>query len=459
MSTARRIAATVLRRVGEDDAFAAAALSAELDRAGGLDPRDRALATELVYGVLRTEGYLLEVLGRFGKIRRADTELTSHLLVGAYQIAFLDRVPQRAAVHEAVAEIKRARGARVAGFANAVLRKVTTAELEPLTVALRRSAPEWLVERLVRAVGEEETSALLGDGAGAGLGLRLSAGAAAPAWLSDPDLVQPSELAPGAYRFRGGGDPRRLPGYGAGAFVVQEEGAQLVTWAVGARPGERVLDACAGRGQKASLLGELVGPTGELWATDLHAGKLEQLRLEFERLGLPRPRTLAVDWTRGSSPGAPGLGAPGSEGAEVPSGSNGPEDVMGSSSPGAGLPGRFDRVVVDVPCVGDGTLRRRPEIARRLRPEDPARLTGVQRAILRAAASQARSGGRVTYATCSVLREACEEVLEGVSDLLEPAPFDAPQVAGVFPPDQSSLRLLPRTHGTDGYFVASLRRR
>ena len=99
------------------------------------------------------------------------------------------------------------------------------------------------------------------------------------------------------------------------------------------------------------------------------------------------------------------------------------------------------------------------EIARRLRPEDPARLTDVQRAILRAAATQARPGGRVIYATCSVLREACEEVLEGVGELLEPVPFDAPRVAEVFPPDRSSLRLLPGTHGTDGYFVASLRRR
>ncbi|NLE87832.1 MAG: Sun protein [Myxococcales bacterium] len=452
MSAARRIAATVLRRVWEDDAFAAAALSAELDRAGGLDPRDRALATELVYGVLRTEGYLLEVLGRFGKIRRADTELTSHLLVGAYQIAFLDRVPQRAAVHEAVAEIKRARGARVAGFANAVLRKVTATELEPLPVALRRSAPRWLVERMARAVGDDETAALLGgDGAGVGVGLRLAGGAAAPAWLSDPDLARPSALAPGAYRFRGGGDPRRLPGYAEGAFVVQEEGAQLVTWAVGARPGERVLDACAGRGQKASLLAELVGPTGELWATDLHPGKLEQLRLEFERLGLPRPRTVAVDWTRGAAPAVP-CALEASEGAPG-------ESADGIQASGDALPGGFDRVVVDVPCVGDGTLRRRPEIARRLRPEDPARLTDVQRAILRAAATQARPGGRVIYATCSVLREACEEVLEGVGELLEPVPFDAPRVAEVFPPDRSSLRLLPGTHGTDGYFVASLRRR
>jgi 16S rRNA (cytosine967-C5)-methyltransferase len=429
MSGARRIAATVLRRVWEDGAYAAAALSSELDRTDTSDPRDRALATELVYGVLRTENYLLEVLGRHGRIRRKDTELTVHLLVGAYQLAFLDRVPQRAAVHQAVEEVRRLRGARVGGFANAVLRKVAAEGARDLQAAIYQSAPCWLTERLVRVVGEEETRALLGAAAKLpGLGLRLRQTSSLPSWVQGGDLGTPSEETPDAFRYLGGGDPRRLPGFAEGAFVVQEEGAQLVTWAVGARPGERVLDACAGRGQKASLLAERVGVAGELWATDLHPGKLRQLSEEFQRLRLEPPRTAAVDWTA-------------------------PEAAS------AGPQGGFDRVLVDVPCVGDGTLRRRPEIARRLRPEDPARLTELQRVILRAAAAQARPGGRVLYATCSVLRDACEEVLAGVGDLLEPCAFDAPEVASVFSPQQTSLRLLPGRHGTDGYFVASLRRR
>lgn len=451
MSPARRIAAQVLRRVWQDEAYAAAALSAELDRHAGLDGRDRALATELVYGVLRTERYLLERLARHGKIRQSDVELTIHLLVAVYQLAFLDRVPGRAAVHEAVGAIRKLRGARVAGFANAVLRKLAGEESPPLGEAVRRSAPSWLVDALVVTVGSSEADALLGaappiasdaEEAGAeptsdavtstsatltGLGLRAVAGRPLPSWMQDPAVARPSPWAPRAFRYLGGGDPRRLPGYAEGAFLLQEEGAQLVTWAVGARRGERVLDACAGRGQKASLLAELVGPEGELWATDLHAAKLDQLRDEFARLRLPPPRTEPRDWTAEERPLSD-----------------------------AAL---FDRALVDVPCAGDGTLRRRPEILRRLSPDDPKRLTRVQAAILRSAAAQVRPGGRVVYATCSVLPEACEAVLSQVSDVLEPCGFDAPEVAEVFSPQETALRLLPGRHGTDGYFVASLRRR
>lgn len=426
---ARRSAAAVLRRVWDDGAFAAAALSAELERHAGLDRRDRALATELVYGVLRTEGYLLESLARHGRIRRADTELISHLLVAAYQLAFLDRVPQRAAVHEAVGWIRRARGPRVAGFANAVLRKLAAEPALSLGEAVCRSVPVWLVEELRAAVGEEEAAALLGaDGRQVGLGLRRSGTRPPPEWFENQRLVSGSERTPGAFRYVGGGDPRKLPGFQEGAFTVQEEGAQLVTWALGARPGERVLDACAGRGQKTSLLLERVGSEGEVWAADVHASKLEQLQEELRRLGLRPTPAVVVDWL--AKDGAP------------------PE-----------LPHDFDRVLVDVPCVGDGTLRRRPEIARRLDPRDPARLAEVQEAILRAAASRARPGGRVLYATCSVLREACEQVIERVADRLSPVGFDAPEVAATFSAGESALRLLPLRHGTDGYFVASLVRR
>ena len=119
----------------------------------------------------------------------------------------------------------------------------------------------------------------------------------------------------------------------------------------------------------------------------------------------------------------------------------------------------FDRVLVDAPCTGDGTLRRRPEIAHRLKKEDPARLADLQERILRNAAEHARAGGTVIYATCSVLKEECEAVLERVADILEPVRFDAPAVSSVFPSSESALRLLPGRLGTDGYFVASLRRR
>jgi 16S rRNA (cytosine967-C5)-methyltransferase len=420
--TARALAGRVLERIEKDGAYAAAALDAELDRHPQLDPRDRALLSELVYGVLRTEQALETRLVAHAPRGVSDALVRRLLLVAAYQILLLDRVPAFAAVDEAVSEIRRARGPRVAGFGNAVLRKLAAEPKLELARAVRASAPAWLVERLERQLGADETSALLGAGSTLGqVWARVVSRPDPPAWLAEAERHPWAPLA----RRVPSGDPERVEGYAAGAFVVQEPGAQLVGLALGARRGERVLDACAGRGQKTTLLSEAVGPAGEVWAADSHPQKLAALERECARLGLPKARTLAVDWTLGAGD----------------------------------APGGFDRVLVDAPCSGTGTLRRRPEILRRLTPDDPARLAELQLAILREAALQARPGGRVVFAVCSVLTEEAEVVTERVLDLLEPAPFDAPALVAVFGDATAAGRLTPLRNQTDGYFVASFVRR
>lgn len=419
----RSAAARVVERVLFDGAFAAAALDAELSRARDLDTAGRALTTELVYGTLRTrrllEGRILELAPRgLGK----DRVLTAVLLVAAYQLVVLERAPAVVAVDQAVGSLRRARGERVAGFANAVLRRVATGQKVPPDRAALASAEAWLLERLTRDVGVTEAEALLGSGADLGVSVRTRLGGDVPAWLAEGRVGRVSHLARHVER---GGDLRQRPGYADGRFVIQEEGSQVVALALGARAGDRVLDACAGRGQKTTLLREQLGADGEIWATDLHPSKLFALDGEVARLGLGTVRTLAVDWTIGV----------------------------------AGVPEGFDRVLVDAPCSGVGTLRRRPEIALRLGPADPARLAVLSERLLRAATTRARVGGRVVFAVCSVLREECEEVAARVSDVLTPLPFDAPEVVRVFGADATSFKLGPSAHGTEGYFVASFARR
>ncbi|HEY3497247.1 MAG TPA: transcription antitermination factor NusB, partial [Polyangiaceae bacterium] len=329
--TARSLAARVIERVEENAAYAAAALDAELDRHPGLDPRERALAAELSYGVLRTQKALEQRITAHAPRGVSDKLVRRLLLVAAYQLLLLDRIPAWAAVDEAVSEIRRARGPRVAGFANAVLRKVAEGPKLELADAVRETAPAWLLERLTAVVGKDEAEALFGIDVPLGRSFaRLVGGRNAPAWF---EAAEASPLLPAA-RVLPGGDPEKLEGYAEGNLVVQELGAQLVALALGVRPGERVLDACAGRGQKTSLFVERAGPSGQVWASDQHPEKLANLGRELARLGLPPARTAAVDWTLG------------------------PGDV----------PGGFDRVLVDAPCTGVGTLRRRPEIARRLAP-------------------------------------------------------------------------------------------
>ncbi|WP_437569426.1 RsmB/NOP family class I SAM-dependent RNA methyltransferase [Sorangium sp. So ce542] len=471
-SAARAVAARVLARVWGSDAFASAALDAELRRAPALDPRDVGLATELVYGVLRAQAALEARIAELAAKGRwtADPLVRAHVLMGAYSLCFLDRVPSFAAVSEAVDGAQAAGGPRVGAFANAVLRKVAAAVeaggRPPLADAVVASAPGWLRGALRRSLGRAAAEAFLSAGpVPPPTGLCLSPGEDRDAWLAALRGAAPAatfeagRVSPAAIIARGAGDLRRLPGFGA-AWIGQEEGAQALAFALGARPGERVLDACAGRGNKSWLLSRAVLPGGAVDAADLYPAKLSQLRA-------------ALSAPPASSEGA-GAGGGGGEAAGAGGGGAGARGGLERAAAfvretyavdwtvGAGdVPEGYDRVLVDAPCSGVGTLRRRPEIALRRAADDLPRLADLQVAIARRAATRARDGGRLVFAVCSVLREECEAVaarLAGPADddlgvRLEPAPFDA-ELARELAAGGDAFRLLPHVHGTDGYFAA-----
>jgi 16S rRNA (cytosine967-C5)-methyltransferase len=438
-ANARDVAADVLVRVEEDGAFAAASLEAELGHAVQLGARDRALTTELVYGTLRVAPWLDTEIARFAPrgTGKLDARVRAHLRLAAYQLMFT-RVPAFAAVSEAVESVRAARGPRVGAFANAVLRKVAerAAEGRPSREeAMVASAPAWLAEALERALGPDGKRAFLASGADApAIALRVEHAGERDAWVERLRAAAPGasfeagRVSPLAILARGAGKPQELPGWSDGAWSVQEEGSQLAALAVGARPGERVLDACAGRGNKSAVLARAVMPDGALDAADVSPSKLERLTEELGRLGL-RPRaTHAVDWSAGAG------------------------DVTDA----------YDRVLVDAPCTGVGTMRRRPEIALRRAAADLQALARTQTAIMARAAERVRpGGGSLVYVVCSVLREECEDVVDAVlrarPDLAHAA-FDAPEPRAVVG-DATSFRLLPHVHATDGYFVARFVRR
>lgn len=425
-ASARGVAVQALIRVLRDSAYGAAALSAELERAPALalEERDRALATELFYGTLRVRSALEARLAPLAPRGLKDVVVKAELLVAAYQLLSLDRIPAFAAVNAAVNGVHAARGKQVAGFANAVLRKVAQGEKLLATDAARQNISPWLFEALVQSVGEEEAQALIVPQPDKVVGLRLVSGKPVPSWL---ETSTAGRASPRSRLISGAGDPRKREGYAEGSFVVQEEGAQAIALALGAREGERILDACAGRGQKTTLFSEQVGEGGVVWATDVYPKKLEALSLEYERLRLNPPEVRALDWTVG----------------------------VGD------LPADFDRVLVDAPCTGTGTLRRRPEIAARLVPEDPARLSALAESIVRAAATRVRSGGRLVFAVCSVLEAECEALVARLRDVLEPVAFDSPELGALWEtePAPSAFRIGPSHFGTDGYFAASFLKR
>jgi 16S rRNA (cytosine967-C5)-methyltransferase len=429
---ARDVAARVLARVTRDGAFAAAALDAEIQRAS-LDPRDARLATELTYGVLRTEGWLVETgeaLAAKGKL--PDEPIArGHLLIGLYSLAFLDRLPPHAVVSEAVSGVRREVGEGPSKFANALLRSyarsLEAAGSRPsLGEAAARSVPAWLKGALTRSLGEEGATAYLGAGPiPPPVALAVRDPSARDAWIERITAAAPAgatvragAVSRHAILLSGAGNPKKLPGFEED-WIVQEEGAQALALALDAAPGSYVLDACAGRGNKTWLLAALAGPQGRVVACDLHPSKLAKLT---ERI--PNASVFAVDWTIG-----PG---------DVPEGA--------------------DRVLVDAPCSGTGTLRRRPDILRRLREEDVAELAGQQIAIARGAASRAKAGARFLYAVCSVLEPECEGVVRALCEpsgqvALAPAPFEGEGVPEALR-GQTAARLLPQEHATDGYFLA-----
>jgi 16S rRNA (cytosine967-C5)-methyltransferase len=449
---ARDLAARVLVRVDKDRAFAAAALEAELDRTTQLAARDRALATELVYGSLRVLPWLQQQLAPFVPrgVARLDAYVRACLVVAAYQL-FFTRVPAFAAVSEAVDAVRAARGARVGAFANAVLRKVgaraaQTGDAE-WDAAVAAAAPPWLRSALERSLGPDEAAAFLRDATEPpAVALRVEHEAERDAWVERLRAAVPhatfeaGALSPLAILARGASKPQALPGYDEGAWSVQEEGSQLAALAVGARAGERILDGCAGRGNKTAILARAVGADGVVDACDASLAKLARLATELGRLDLRANATYAVDWTAGSG------------------------DV----------PFDYDRVLVDAPCSGTGTLRRRPEIASRRStghgpedgPEGIATLARTQLAIVTRAADHVRPGGVLVYVVCSVLREEGADVVDALLAArpdLRPLPFgpgDPPVFVGLAGPGEraATCALLPHRHRTDGYFIARLGR-
>lgn len=436
---ARGVAAFVLSRVAKDGAFASAVLDAELARSVQLDARDRAFATELVYGTLRALPWLEGEIARFAPrgIDALDARVRAHLAVAAYQL-FFTRVPSFAAVSEAVDAVSADRGARMGAFANAVLRKlarraeaIDEGERQEAIVA---SAPTWLRDALDRALSPVEARAFLRCGSEPpAVALRVERAGERDAWIERLRAAAPEgsfergRVSPHAILERGAGKPQKLVGWQEGAWSVQEEGSQFAALALGAREGDTVLDACAGRGNKTGVLARAVGDRGAVDVCDRNADKLDRLREDLTRLGLKARTAFAVDWTVGSG------------------------DVTGT----------YDRILVDAPCSGVGTLRRRPEIALRRAQPDLASMALGQIAIASRAARHLGPEGVLVYVVCSVLREEGEDVVDALGRAcpeIEPAPFDMPEIRALFG-ETCAFRLSPHVHGTDGYFVAKFTRR
>lgn len=425
---ARRVALDVLLRVDEGTP-SDRALDRALRRAG-LEAADRALATELVYGVLRRRASLDGMLAQHSRrpIDTLDVGVLAALRLGAYQLRHLDRVPAHAAVDATVEAIKR-RKRPAAGFVNAVLRALLRAGVDETDDDPFADVPIWWARRWRERYGDERSAAWF-RGA-----LRPSPLVVRPhpramevdelsATLGDHGIeLEPARHAPGALRITRG-TPLESPLLAAGAFAVRGEASQLVAALLPVRAGDRVLDACAGRGGKSLQIAEDTDAS-LIVANDLTPWRARTCARQARAAGIDHVRPLVAD-----------LSMPGPFRA------------------------RFDAALVDAPCSGLGTIRRRPELKWRNHPGRLARLAELQRTILDTAAATLSAGGRLLYATCSTEPEENERVVEAVLDRrpdLERRPILLPEgVDARLVGDDGFLRTYPDWPEMDGFFAALL---
>jgi 16S rRNA (cytosine967-C5)-methyltransferase len=457
ISPARTVAFEVLLRAESEGAYASDVLHAELGARVASD--NAALATEITFGVLRWRRLLDFLLDRHLKKATAQLDLPVALALrmGLYQLRFLERVPARAAVNESVELVKRARKASAASLVNAVLRRTSaegsewpagaaTESVERLVPAkvhladrlgILHSHPTWLVEHWLQNFGESPTLALLkANNRTPNLSCALHDPAQREevfAALKRAGLhVEPGQLLSAAFA-SSGGSPARTESFRRGSISIQDEASQAIPLLLGVKSGDVIFDLCAAPGGKTPPLVRASGPSGLVVAADRHAHRLRAMRNQFERLGLDGVQIVELDAA-----------------SELPFGR------------------QFDRILVDAPCSGTGTLARHPEIRWRLRPEQLSEFHQLQVGILASAIKQLAPGGRLVYSTCSMEPEENEDV---IAEVLAGAPSIkrvsqnavakslAPHLVPKIEPEDlvdanGQFRTSPAAQHTDGFFAA-----
>lgn len=436
ISPARLAAFNILRRV-EEGGYASILLASRAER---LKPADRALSHELVLGVLRRQLWLDRLIEYYSdrSLTSLDTDVVIALRLGLYQLRFLTRIPASAAVNESVKLVRRARLRSAEGFVNAVLRRaVREPDVDPAgtiknqlaRMALETSHPEWLLKRWIDALGTSEAQALaMANNQPAALAFRVVPNKAIESEIIDQlrtagAEVTASKIARGAWRVANGGSLLHELAQ-SGQVYIQDEASQLVAQVVDAQPGDLVLDVCAAPGGKTTQIAAESNATRVI-AGDVHEHRVRTVANVARLQSLSNIQCLVLD-------------------AE-------------QSPPFA--PGSFERVLIDAPCSGTGTLRHNPEIRWRISAEGLRDLANRQKQILLNAAGMVKSGGRLVYSTCSVEPEENEAIVSTfLSETDSFTPVELSENHSLVTA-KGHLRTWPHRDDVDGFFIAAFERR
>ncbi|HKX32625.1 MAG TPA: 16S rRNA (cytosine(967)-C(5))-methyltransferase RsmB [Blastocatellia bacterium] len=449
VTTVRRAAYEALRRVEEDQAYATNLLLSP--RFQTLSREDQALLRELTLGVLRWQGrldFLIEHYSR-RKIARLDSEVVIALRLGLYQLKFLSRIPSHAAVNESVNLVRELKKQSAAPFCNAVLRAAQRDESldldrlieDPLErLSVETSHPAWLLRRWTERFGAEASALAMANNRAPRTAFRFLSGRSSEsetrAWFAAHGIeTRRSELAPQAEILENGNLSGSSEPVNEGWIYLQDEASQLVGHLAGgsAAAGQRALDLCAAPGGKTSLLASLLPQPSLIVASDRHLHRLQTMKELSARQGIEGIRLVQLDAA-----------------AELP----------------FAEPGGFDRVLLDAPCSGLGTLQRHPEIKWRIDPGKLRELAELQRRLIVNASRQVAPGGLLIYSVCSTEPEEGEEAIAWFRrdrpeyrDLTRERLTELGLDPSSMLTESFGARTFPHRQGTEGFFVCVLWRR
>ncbi len=426
---ARNTALKILYDIYEKQAYSNVVLNKGLAGTPDLSVLDRSFVTELVYGTLKYTLTFDWVIAQYSKVkfRKISKWILTILRMGLYQIFFMEKVPHSAACNESVklAEHYGHQGSK--GFVNGILRSVirnTEGNIDRISfpsMARRYGYPDWMADMLVEDYGKETTLEILkayGEPARFSIRtnrLKCSREQLLTSLAESGIAAKPSAVTEDGILLEHASDVTKVPGFHDGWFYVQGESSMLVGQIANPKPGSRVLDLCSAPGGKATHMAEKMGNQGKVIAGDIYPAKLQKVQESAGRLGITVLETKLQDATQ-----------------FVPA-----------------YEKQFDCVVADVPCSGLGILRKKPEIRLHRTEKEIAELLPLQQKILECAARYVKPGGILIYSTCSILKR--ENEAQVAEFLRNHKDFSLRR-------EESPMTILPQTYGTDGFFIAKMKR-
>lgn len=440
----REAALGLLEMIDKNQSYSNLLLNNKIEK-NEIDKKDIGLLTELTYGTLQRRMTLDYFLGPFiKKNRRLDSWVLQLLRLTLYQMVYLDKIPDRAAIYEAV-EIAKKRGHKgIASLVNGVLRSIQREGVpsfdlisDPIEkLSIETSHPKWLVERWAEQFGLEKTKSMCETNLTAPLQTarvnRTKIGRDECIKLLEDEgfQVEPSGIIPEAIKcLKGNLAKSRV--FRAGLVTIQDESSMLVGYALNIGEDEKILDACAAPGGKSTHIAEKLNNTGKVVSLDLHEHKVKLIADAAERLGLTNIEPNVMDSRKA------------------------PEHFAGET---------FDRILLDAPCSGLGVMRRKPDLKYTKREKDLYSLKEIQLELLRSVSQLLKKGGTLVYSTCTVDKEENREVIESFlkgNNLFEGDFTLKERMPKAIQPlvDGYMLQILPQDIGSDGFYIACLRKK